>query len=58
MKILPRGVISFGYLDREQLDPEVPLDNLYSEDVALQIAREDRHRMTSSFVANSPCCKS
>jgi beta-glucosidase len=34
------GVISFGYMDREQLDPSVPLDNPYSEYVSLQIARE------------------
>lgn len=35
-----RGVISFGFLDRQQLDPAVPLDNPYSERVALEIARE------------------
>ncbi len=34
------GVISFGYLDRQQLLPSIPLDNPYSEYVALQIARE------------------
>src|SRR3984893_13334361 len=34
------GVISSGYLDRQQLLPSIPLDNFYSENVALQIARE------------------
>jgi beta-glucosidase len=35
-----RGVISYGYLDRQQLDPTIPQDNYYSEYVSLQIARE------------------
>jgi hypothetical protein len=35
-----RGVISYGYLDRQQLLPSIPLDNFNSEYVALQIARE------------------
>ena len=35
-----RGVISFGYLDRQQLLPDIPPDNDNSEYVALQIARE------------------
>ena len=34
------GVISSGYLDRQQLLASIPLDNFYSENVALQIARE------------------
>ncbi|HEY0789535.1 MAG TPA: glycoside hydrolase family 3 C-terminal domain-containing protein [Chthoniobacterales bacterium] len=34
------GVISFGFLDRQQLDPTIPQDNPYSEAVATQIARE------------------
>jgi beta-glucosidase len=35
-----RGVISYGFLDREQLDPSIPLDNPYGEWVTTQIARE------------------
>lgn len=35
-----REVISFGFLDRQQLDPAIPQDNPYSEAVATQIARE------------------
>jgi beta-glucosidase len=35
-----REVISFGFLDRQQLDPTIPQDNPYSEAVATQIARE------------------
>jgi len=35
-----REVISFGFLDRQQLDPTLPQDNPYSEAVATQIARE------------------
>lgn len=35
-----RGVISYGFLDREQLDPSIPLDNPYGELVTTQIARE------------------
>jgi beta-glucosidase len=34
------GVISYGFLDREQLDPSIPLDNPYGESVTTQIARE------------------
>ncbi len=35
-----REVISFGFLDRQQLDPTIPLDDPYSEDAALNVARE------------------
>jgi beta-glucosidase len=35
-----RDVISYGYLDRQQLNPSIPLDNPVSETAALNIARE------------------
>jgi beta-glucosidase len=35
-----RDVISYGYLDRQQLEPSIPLDNPVSETAALNIARE------------------
>jgi beta-glucosidase len=35
-----REVISFGFLDRQQLDPSIPLDDPFSETAALNIARE------------------
>ena len=35
-----REVISFGYLDRQQLDPSIPLDDPFSETASLNIARE------------------
>ena len=35
-----REVISFGFLDRQQLDSSTPLDNLQSEQAALDTARE------------------
>ncbi len=37
---LLREVVSYGYLDRQQLDPSIPLDDPDSEAAALQIARE------------------
>ena len=35
-----REVISFGYLDRQQLDTSIPLDDPFSETASLNIARE------------------
>jgi beta-glucosidase len=35
-----REVVSFGYLDRQQLDPSIPLDDPVSEATALNEARE------------------
>jgi beta-glucosidase len=35
-----RDVVSFGYLDRQQLDPSIPLDDPFSETAALNVARE------------------
>jgi beta-glucosidase len=35
-----REVISFGFLDRQQLDTSIPLDDPFSETAALNIARE------------------
>jgi beta-glucosidase len=35
-----REVISFGYLDRQQLDPSIPLDDPFSETASLNIARQ------------------
>jgi beta-glucosidase len=35
-----REVISFGYLDRQQLKPNIPLDNPFSETTALNVALE------------------
>jgi beta-glucosidase len=35
-----REVVSFGYLDRQQLDPTIPLDDPISETTALNEARE------------------
>jgi len=35
-----REVISFGYLDRQQLKPAIPLDDSFSETAALNVARE------------------
>jgi beta-glucosidase len=35
-----REVISFGYLDRQQLDPSISLDDPFSETAALNVARE------------------
>lgn len=35
-----REVISFGFLDRQQLDPSIPLDDPFSETAALNVARE------------------
>ena len=35
-----RDVISYGYLDRLQLDTSIPLDDPFSEEVALNVARE------------------
>jgi beta-glucosidase len=35
-----REVISFGYLDRQQLNPNIPLDNPFSETTALNVARD------------------
>jgi beta-glucosidase len=35
-----REVISFGYLDRQQLNPNIPLDNPFSETTSLNVARE------------------
>jgi beta-glucosidase len=35
-----REVVSFGYLDRQQLDPTIPLDDTFSETTALNEARE------------------
>ena len=34
------GVISFGFLDRPQLDPSIPVDDPFSEQASLDIARE------------------
>jgi len=33
-------VVSYKYLDRQQLDPSIPLDDPFSEEAALNIARE------------------
>jgi beta-glucosidase len=33
-------VVSFGYLDRQQLDTSIPLDDPFSEQVSLNVARE------------------
>jgi beta-glucosidase len=35
-----REVVSFGFLDRQQLDPSIPLDDPFSETTALNEARE------------------
>jgi beta-glucosidase len=35
-----REVVSFGFLDRQQLDPTIPLDDPFSEATALNEARE------------------
>ena len=35
-----REVVSYGFLDRQQLDPSIPLDDPYSETTALNEARE------------------
>src|SRR5580704_6034635 len=35
-----REVVSFGFLDRQQLDPTIPLDDPFSETTALNEARE------------------
>jgi beta-glucosidase len=35
-----REVVSFGYLDRQQLDTSIPLDDPFSETASLNIARE------------------
>lgn len=35
-----KGVISYGYLDRQQLDPTIPLDDPFSEQASLDVARE------------------
>jgi beta-glucosidase len=34
------GVISYGYLDRQQLDTSIPLDDPFSEQATLDVARE------------------
>ncbi|MBV8413803.1 MAG: glycoside hydrolase family 3 C-terminal domain-containing protein [Verrucomicrobia bacterium] len=35
-----RDVVSYGFLDRQQLDPSIPLDDPFSETTALNEARE------------------
>jgi beta-glucosidase len=35
-----REVISYGYLDRQQLNPSIPLDDPFSETAALNVARQ------------------
>jgi beta-glucosidase len=35
-----REVVSFGYLDRQQFNPTIPLDDPFSETAALIVARE------------------
>ena len=37
---LLRGIISFGFLDRPQLDPSIPLNDPRSKEVATDVARE------------------
>ena len=37
---LLRGIISFGFLDRPQLDPSIPVNDPRSKEVAIKVARE------------------
>ena len=37
---LLRGIISFGFLDRPQLDPSIPVNDPRSKEVATEVARE------------------
>jgi beta-glucosidase len=37
---LLRGIISFGFLDRPQLDPSIPINDPRSKEVATDVARE------------------
>jgi beta-glucosidase len=39
-KHLMTGVISYGFLDQQQLDPNIPLDDPFSELASLNVARE------------------
>src|ERR1700740_2587644 len=40
VKHILRGAISYGFLDRQQLDPSIPVDDPFSEQASLDIARE------------------
>ena len=40
MRRLLRGIVSYGFLDRPQLDPSIPVNDPRSKEVAIKVARE------------------